>query len=108
MHVQAELVSSVTSFVPGQPFDVALLEKIDSGWHTYWKNAGDAGAPTRLKWQLPDGFSAGDIQWPWPRRITYGPLMDYGYEDQVLLRSRPMPGGWCVLTFASRSRRTSA
>ena len=85
MHVQAELVSSVTSFVPGQPFDVALREKIEPGWHTYWKNPGDAGAPSRIKWLLPEGFSAGDIQWPWPMRITYGPLMDYGYEKEVLL-----------------------
>src|SRR5439155_26857961 len=26
-----------------------------------------------------------DIQWPYPQRIPVGPLMNYGYEDEVLL-----------------------
>ena len=43
--------------------------KLDEGWHTYWKNPGDAGSPTKIEWQLPTGISAGEIQWPLPHRI---------------------------------------
>ena len=34
---------------------------------------------------LIQGFTAGDIQWPTPKRIPFGPLVSYGYEDRVVL-----------------------
>ena len=55
-----------TAIRAGQPFRVGLHMKLDRGWHTYWKNPGDAGLPARLKWTLPEGFTAGPIQWPAP------------------------------------------
>ncbi len=57
-----------------------------TGWHTYWKNPGDAGLPTRIEWQLPEGWSAGDIEWPAPRRIANGGgFASYGYEGELVL-----------------------
>ena len=58
-HAKVALVAEGESIRPGQPFRVGLQMKIDSGWHTYWKNPGDAGLPTRLTWTLPEGFAAG-------------------------------------------------
>jgi thiol:disulfide interchange protein DsbD len=43
---------------------VGLHFKLAPEWHTYWKNGGDAGLPARIRWRLPDGFTAGEIQWP--------------------------------------------
>ncbi len=83
-NVEAELISEVTSIQAGQSFWIALRQQIRPGWHTYWRNPGDSGAPTSLKWDLPDGFSASDIQWPYPERVPYGPLMNFGYEDEVV------------------------
>jgi thiol:disulfide interchange protein len=57
-------------------------------WHTYWKNPGDSGLPTTFQWTLPPGVMAGDIQWPTPKRLPLGKLINYGYEDTVLL---PVP-----------------
>jgi thiol:disulfide interchange protein DsbD len=57
-------------------------------WHTYWKNAGDSGLPTQLKWTLPSGVTAGDIAWPTPQKIRIGSLANFGYEGTVLL---PVP-----------------
>ena len=57
-------------------------------WHTYWKNAGDSGLPTQLKWTLPAGTAAGDIAWPAPQKIRIGSLANFGYEGTVLL---PVP-----------------
>ena len=83
-NVQISLISEVTAIAPGEPFWVLLRQKIRPGWHTYWRNPGDSGAPTEVDWILPAGFSAGDIQWPFPERIAYGPLMNFGYSDEVL------------------------
>jgi thiol:disulfide interchange protein/DsbC/DsbD-like thiol-disulfide interchange protein len=82
-NVAASLISEVKGIEPGKPFWVLLRQQIRSGWHTYWLNPGDSGAPTRIDWDLPAGFSAGEIQWPYPERIAYGPLMNFGYSNDV-------------------------
>jgi thiol:disulfide interchange protein DsbD len=86
-HVEAELVAERTALVPGQPTMVALRLKMADGWHTYWQNPGDSGLPTTLAWTLPDGMTAGPIQWPAPRALPAGPLVNYGYEGEVFLLS---------------------
>jgi thiol:disulfide interchange protein len=73
---------------PGQQFMAGLYFKLEPGWHVYWLNAGDSGQPPSIKWQLPAGISAGALQFPAPRRLPLGPLMDYGYENEVLF---PIP-----------------
>jgi thiol:disulfide interchange protein/DsbC/DsbD-like thiol-disulfide interchange protein len=78
--VHARLVAEDKAVAPGGGITVALEEKIAPGWHTYWKNPGDAGAPTDIQWTLPAGWKAGVIQWARPKRLPVGPLMDYGYE----------------------------
>ena len=83
-HVEAELVAERTAAEPGKTLTVALRLKIVPHWHTYWRNPGDSGQPTSLEWKLPAGWSAGAIQWPAPRRLPAGPLMNFGYEDEVL------------------------
>ena len=84
-HIQAELVADRVSVAPGGVVHVALRQKIQPGWHTYWRNPGDSGQPVTLDWTLPGGWRAGDITWPTPQRLRIGPLMDYGYEGKVLL-----------------------
>jgi thiol:disulfide interchange protein len=80
LKVHARLVAEDKAIAPGGTITVALEEKIAPGWHTYWKNPGDAGAPSDIQWTLPPGWKAGAIQWPRPKRLRVGPLMDYGYE----------------------------
>ena len=84
-HVKASLVAETDAVVPGQPLVVGLRLQMEPGWHTYWSNPGDSGLPTKVKWELPEGFSAGGIQWPRPGRFNTGPLVSYGYHDEVLL-----------------------
>ena len=85
--VHARLVAEDKGVAPGGTVTVALEEKIAPSWHTYWKNPGDAGAPTEIEWTLPPGWKAGAIQWPRPKRLPVGPLMDYGYEGTPWLLS---------------------
>src|SRR5580658_508968 len=83
-HVHVQLVVPASGFNRGAAADAGLYFKIDPGWHVYWKNAGDAGEPPHIKWTLPDGITAGPLQFPAPKRLPLGPLMDFGYEDEVL------------------------
>lgn len=90
-HVEADLVSDVTHAQPGKPVTVGLRLRMASEWHTYWKNPGDSGLPTRIQWVLPEGWKAGEIQWPYPKPLPVGPLMNYGYEDEVVLLTEMTP-----------------
>src|SRR3984957_16042346 len=83
-NVKAHLVSEVSSIAPGESFWVALEFNIRDGWHTYWRNPGDSGQATSLKWQLPPGFAAGDIVWTTPHRFELPPLVNYGYAKHVV------------------------
>ena len=87
--VRTELVvHAPDGVVPGRTIALGLLIDHQPGWHTYWKNPGDAGLPTTFAWTLPTGVSAGEIAWPTPQRVPLGPLMNYGYDGRLLL---PVP-----------------
>ena len=83
-NVKARLVSEASAIGPGQSIWVALELNIRDGWHTYWRNPGDSGQATTLKWQLPPGFTAGDIVWTAPHRFEIPPLVNYGYAKHAV------------------------
>ena len=50
------------------------------------------GIPTDIKWQLPAGWHAGEIQWPVPLKLLEpGDIQIYGYHDEVLLMQQITP-----------------
>jgi thiol:disulfide interchange protein len=84
--VQASLVATDKSVQPGHPLTVALRLDEQPPWHTYWISAG-TGYPTKLQWDLPRGWTAGDIQWPTPVMIKndQGDVTGNGYTGVVYL-----------------------
>jgi DsbC/DsbD-like thiol-disulfide interchange protein len=90
-HVKVELVAEDKSIEPGRDFWVAVHFELEKQWHVYWANPGDSGEPPRVEWSLPAGFSAGPIEWPYPRRFQHSTIVDYGYEDDVLLLAKIHP-----------------
>ena len=84
-HVTAELVAERSAVQPGEPLRIGLRLQHIPHWHTYWRNPGDSGLPTTLSWTLPVGSHAGEIDWPAPKRLPIGPLVNYGYEGELLL-----------------------
>ncbi|MGH8014688.1 MAG: protein-disulfide reductase DsbD domain-containing protein [Candidatus Zixiibacteriota bacterium] len=90
-HLEAKLISEVSSIEPGVPFWVGLLLEMEEGWHVNWKNPGDAGLAPTIKWELPEGFKADEIAWPIPARIKVPPFVLFGYEDKVVLPVRITP-----------------
>lgn len=83
--VTATLLSGRDRVAPGERFRVALVQKLAPHWHTYWLNPGDSGEPTQIHWNLPAGAKAGEIAWPAPRAIRVDPLVNFGFEGEVLL-----------------------
>jgi thiol:disulfide interchange protein len=84
--VTATLLSDVKAIQPGQKFRIGVLYRIEPGWHIYWRYSGDSGIPTKISWQLPQGFKVGDLQWPVPMRDKEpGDLEVFDYTSEVLL-----------------------
>src|ERR1700694_812578 len=70
-NVRAEL-PALAAVNRGEPFWVGLRQTIRPKWHTYWKNPGESGLPTEIKWTLPPGVKADPIVWPTPHLYDIG------------------------------------
>lgn len=84
-HVSVDLISESSVLVPGKTAWFGLHLRHDPHWHSYWINPGDSGLPTRLKWTLPDGYTADAIAWPAPSRFEVSGLYNFGYAGKVVL-----------------------
>ena len=73
------VANSESDFNKGQ---IAVHYKLRPLWHIYWLNPGDSGAAP--KFQI-DGASIAPIAWPMPKRIPVSHLVNFGYEDEVLI-----------------------
>lgn len=93
-HAAAGLVAGVSSFEPGKTFQVAIRLTVDPGWHTYWINPGVGGMPVKATWTLPEGWTAGELRQPVPKRFMTGELPGFGYEGETvfLVDLTPPPG----------------
>jgi thiol:disulfide interchange protein DsbD len=83
-HLRVELLVPRDQLYLAEWNDAGLYFKLEPGWHVYWQNAGDSGEPPHIHWTLPKGFSVTPMQFPAPQRLPLGPLMDFGYENEVL------------------------
>jgi DsbC/DsbD-like thiol-disulfide interchange protein len=94
--VRASFLADVKAVKPGQGFDVGVLLQVDEGWHVYWENPGEAGAPTRVRIAAPAGVTVSDVRYPLPKEFNQaGDIKGYGYEGQVLFVARvTTPRDW--------------
>jgi len=84
-HGTVDLVAENRWIAPGRETYFGLNFQLEKGWHIYWMNPGDSGQPPRVQWHLPDGLSAGEIEWPAPRRLGASTIVDFGYDGAVML-----------------------
>ncbi|MCP5197128.1 MAG: thioredoxin family protein [Gammaproteobacteria bacterium] len=98
-HAVVTLLSEQPQATPGQTLWLGLRFELIPHWHVYWRNPGASGAAPVIRWTLPDGWEAGEIHWPAPRRIRVDPLTNYGYEGVVMflapirIPDGPLPTG---------------
>lgn len=84
--VRARLITEAATVEAGSTIWLGIHLDQDPGWHTYWKNPGQAGLPTEVDWQLPEGFVVSELLWPAPHRyVEAGDLVTYGYSNNTLL-----------------------
>jgi thiol:disulfide interchange protein DsbD len=84
-HGTVDLVAENQWIAPGRQNYLGLEFHLEKGWHIYWVNPGDSGQPPQIEWRLPAGLTSGEIEWPAPRRLGTSPIVDYGYDDAVML-----------------------
>lgn len=89
--VEASLISDVKAVQPGKDFRMAVELKMQPKWHTYYKDSGDAGMPTKIEWVLPEGFKASDLIWEKPEKFTEGTITTYGYQDHTVVAATITP-----------------
>lgn len=82
---EAALLSEVSAIAPGQPFTVALRLQHPQGWHSYYVNSANVEGAPEIKWTLPEGFTAGPIQWPVAELITMFDEPRQSYSGDVAL-----------------------
>lgn len=88
---KASLIADAEAISAGVPFTLAVHLQLLAGWHTYWSNPGEAGAPTHVEWRLPQGFTIAPLAWPIPERLSSGSIVSYGYTGDVWLSARITP-----------------
>ena len=83
---RVELLLDHEVAAPGQTIIAGVSMTMPEGWHTYWRNPGDSGKATEIKWQLPNGITAGEIQWPVPEKYESEGFFTYVFHKEVVLR----------------------
>lgn len=78
---------SVSTYHEGSNLYLAVSYGSSPGWHTYWKNPGDAGTPIKINFKHDESqieFQA--LEWPAPKRfIENGNMWAYGYSGEYTI-----------------------
>jgi thiol:disulfide interchange protein DsbD len=83
-HTTVDLIADRAD--PVAPLTIGLRFRLEPGWHIYWRNPGDSGAPPTVQWtSRPAGWAPGEFAWPAPQRFATGPIVNYGYSGTVVL-----------------------
>ena len=80
----ADWITSSKTCEAGMQVKTGIRLVVDEGYHTYWINPGDGGMKISVKWELPPGWTAGNLEYPVPKRFMTGELPGFGYEGSVV------------------------
>ena len=81
---QVTLSSDFETVSPGASGWLITRVKVESGWHMYWKNAGQSGYPTTIEWEA-DGVELGPLQFPTPKAYEFLDMIIYVHEGEFVL-----------------------
>ncbi|NMC61711.1 MAG: hypothetical protein GYA55_00940 [SAR324 cluster bacterium] len=87
-NIELELVSDRQAIKAMEPFWIGLRLKPGERAHVYWKNPGDSGMAPKLVWKTLSGLKVDEVLWPFPDRIPFGHLVNYGYARQTFLLTK--------------------
>lgn len=66
---------------------LALSYRNAPGWHTYWKNPGEAGLATSFKFEIDSSpIEFKELEWPTPKRyVEEGEIITFGYSNDYTM-----------------------
>jgi thiol:disulfide interchange protein DsbD len=101
-HTVVELIADRQADASTKEMWMGLRFELEQGWHVYWRNPGDSGGPATVLWHPVYGATTSEFEWPLPERIPLGPLINYGYTNEVVLPfavrlTRPLGAGSATL-----------
>ncbi len=89
-HVTVDLIQKTVGCAATTDCTFGFHFVLEDGWHVYWKNPGDSGAAPKFKFIEPPSLSTTPnghdlLQWPIPKKLPLAHLVNFGYEDEVVL-----------------------
>ncbi len=95
--IDISIAADASVLRPGDSTWLILDVKVSSGWHAYWKTAGETGFPTSIKWEVPDGVTIGKLGFPVPKVYEFEDLSSYVLEEKFsLLAKLELDSDWDV------------
>ena len=92
--VEPSLAFETQSPKPGSLIKVALVMDAKPGWHAYWTNPGEVGAPPRIEWKGPGDFIFSDLRQPAPKLMDVQGIESFVHEGSfALLTTMRVPSG---------------
>lgn len=85
--VTASLLADSKQIAAGKDFRLGVELVMQPQWHTYYRESGEAGMPTKIEWQLPPGFKASELIWERPHKFEDAGIKTYGYSNRTLIAS---------------------
>lgn len=82
---EVKLLTSSEVVQPESDYVYALEFSPKQGWHIYWKNPGDSGVAPTIKWDLPEGWTANELQFPSPTLFEEGSMVTYGFSSKTVI-----------------------
>ena len=84
-HAVVEVSTDVGWIGPAQEFHIIVAITADAGWHTYWENPGDSGAPAEIQITAPEGYTVGQPIFPRPEIFKTVEGTTFGYTNQAAI-----------------------
>ncbi len=85
----AKVAADQSVVASGSTFLLGVHFTMQPGWHIYWRDPGESGLPTKITFELPEGFVASELFWPEHHTFTQpGNIKANGYEEEVLIWSK--------------------
>ena len=81
---RARLVAAQDAVGADGRVDLGVEIRLAPGWHTYWRDPGESGAPPVFDWAGSENLGAIELRWPAPRRFEAFGFDGYGWEEAVV------------------------
>ncbi len=86
--IDIRIICDTSAVSPNAEVWVGVEISLSPEWHIYWKNQGESGYPSTLRWNLPHGWVADPLQFPPPYLYEYEGMNGYALKNDFTLLSR--------------------